>query len=82
MQQINLQFEIPPNDFSSEIKRNSRKLKIEEDGDFASGKIKPKIRLKGYWLERAGFKPGNHVSVNLIMEGVIELRSRSSESAV
>ena len=53
---------------------NTRMLKIEEDGDFWKGKIKPKIRLKGYWLEQAGFKPGNHVTVKSIAHGVIELR--------
>ena len=51
-----------------------RTLKIEADGDRWTG-IKPKIRLKGNWLERAGFKPGNHVSVTSIAVGVLELRS-------
>ena len=54
---------------------NTRRLKIEEDGDFWKGTIKPKIRLKGCWLEQAGFKPGSHVSVKSIAPGVIELRS-------
>ena len=54
---------------------NTRRLKIEEDGDFWKGKIKPKIRLRGYWLEQAGFKPGSHVSVKSIAPGIIELRS-------
>ena len=54
---------------------NSRTLKIEEDGDFWKGGIKPKIRIKGRWLERAGFKPGNHVNVKCIAPGVIELHS-------
>lgn len=53
---------------------NSRTLKIEADGDRWSG-IKPKIRLRGKWLERAGFKPGNRVSVKCVAEGVMELRS-------
>jgi cell division inhibitor SulA len=51
-------------------------LKIEEEGDRWKGKIKPKIRLTGHWLERAGFKPGNHVRVTRKAPGVIELRSR------
>ena len=54
---------------------NSRTLKIEEDGDYWKGNIKPKIRLRGCWLARAGFKPGNHVSVKSIAHGIIELRS-------
>ena len=40
-----------------------RKLKIEADGDFWKGLAKPKIRLMGRWLERAGFSPGSHVQV-------------------
>ena len=52
-----------------------RRLKIEEDGDFFRGLIKPKIRLMGRWLERAGFRPGTHVCVTCLAPGVIELRS-------
>jgi len=51
-----------------------RRLKIEADGDAWKGFIKPKIRLMGRWLERAGFKPGNHVEVTCLAPGVIELR--------
>ena len=52
-----------------------RTLQIEADGDFWKGLIKPKIRLMGRWLERAGFKPGNRVKVTCVAPGVIELRS-------
>lgn len=52
-----------------------RKLKIEADGDFWKGLLKPKIRLVGRWLERAGFKPGEHVRVTCVAPGLIELRS-------
>jgi hypothetical protein len=52
-----------------------RKLKIEEDGDFFRRRIKPKIRLTGRWLERAGFKPGTRVSVTCLAPGILELRS-------
>ena len=45
------------------------------DGDFWRGLIKPKIRIMGQWLERAGFKPGNRVQVTCVAPGVIELRS-------
>jgi hypothetical protein len=51
-----------------------RTLKIEEDGDFWKGPAKPKIRLMGRWLERAGFKPGSHVQVTCLGPGIIELR--------
>jgi len=52
-----------------------RRLKIEADGDFWKGLIKPKIRLMGRWLEQAGFRPGNRVHVTCIAPGVIELRA-------
>ncbi len=52
-----------------------RTLKIEADGDSWKGLIKPKIRLMGRWLERAGFKPGNHVQVTCLARGTIELRA-------
>ena len=52
-----------------------RKLKIEAEGDAWKGLIKPKIRLMGRWLERAGFRPGNHVHVTCVTPGMIELRS-------
>jgi hypothetical protein len=43
--------------------------------------IKPKIRLTGRWLERAGFRPGNHVQVTCASPGVIELRSPNAMDA-
>jgi hypothetical protein len=54
--------------------RNTRTLKIEETGDFAERKIKPRIRLTGYWLERAGFKPGHRVEVQSSEPGTLTLR--------
>jgi hypothetical protein len=59
------------------VNARTRSLKIEAEGDFWRKKVKPKIRLRGNWLERAGFKPGSHVSVNCVAEGVMELRSES-----
>jgi len=53
----------------------TRTLKIEADGDPWFGNIKPKIRLRGNWLDRAGFKPGTRVSVTCIAPGIIELHS-------
>jgi hypothetical protein len=50
-------------------------LKIEADGDTWKGLIKPKIRLMGRWLERAGFKPNSRVHVTCVAPGIIELRS-------
>jgi len=53
---------------------NTRRLKIEEVGEFYKGATKPKIRLTGKWLERAGFKPGHHAQITCVAPGVIEMR--------
>lgn len=60
---------------SPDMPASIRTLKIETVGDFWRGLIKPKIRLTGHWLERAGFKPGANVQVICVAPGVIELRS-------
>jgi hypothetical protein len=52
----------------------TRTLKIESTGDFWAGKICPKIRLSGQWLEKAGFKPGNRVELSFLENGAITLR--------
>ena len=56
-------------------RRTQRTLKIEAEGDPWLGSVKPKIRLKGNWLERAGFKPGGRVNITCVTVGVLELRS-------
>ncbi len=53
---------------------STRLLKIEADGDPWKGILKPKIRLLGRWLERAGFPPGHHVHVTCVAPGLLELR--------
>ena len=58
-----------------------RTLKIEADGDLWKGLIKPKIRLMGRWLERAGFRPGHRVQVTCVAPGLIELRSPDASIA-
>jgi hypothetical protein len=52
-----------------------RKLKIEGEGDSWKSAVRPKIRLLGRWLEKAGFRPGSHVHILCLAPGVIELRS-------
>ena len=52
----------------------SRILTIEKIGDSCAGKVRPRIRLAGRWLEKAGFKPGHRVQVEWIDDGVISLR--------
>jgi hypothetical protein len=51
-----------------------RTLKIESDGDGWKGKIKPKIRLCGHWLEQAGFKPGHRVEISSSKSGEMSLQ--------
>lgn len=50
---------------------NTRTLQIESTGDFWRGGMKPKIRLSGRWLERAGFKPGHRVEVHVKEPGTL-----------
>lgn len=52
----------------------SRSLKVEAIGDFSRGKIIPRIRIAGQWLERAGFKPGHRVQVFMEQTGSLSLR--------
>ena len=54
---------------------NIRNLKVEKTGDFFHRKIKPAIRLKGRWLEQAGFAPDSHVRVVIRETGVLEIRA-------
>ena len=53
-----------------------RLLKIEAAGDFAVGKIIPKIRLNGRWLQRAGFMPGHRVEIHSARTGELTLQFR------
>lgn len=52
----------------------TRNLKIEAAGDYWRGKVTPKIRLTGQWLEQAGFKPGNRVEIQLSGQGTLTLK--------
>jgi hypothetical protein len=52
---------------------NTRNLKIEAAGDYWRGTVSPKIRLSGRWLERAGFKPGHRVEINISQPGKMTL---------
>ncbi len=51
----------------------TRNLKVEAVGDFWRGKIMPRIRLNGQWLEKAGFKPGHRVEVRCVEPGILAL---------
>ncbi len=52
----------------------SHTLKIEAVGDFAARSIKPRIRISGHWLERAGFKPGHRVIIHALQPGEMTLQ--------
>ncbi len=60
---------------------SARTLKIEATGDFWRGKVIPKVRLTGQWLERAGFKPGHRVEVTLEQTGELRLRFIEAKAA-
>lgn len=64
---------LPYGQGQSKFSLPSRRLKIEAVGDFCAGRVKPKIRLTGKWLEQAGFQPGEHVQVSLVAPGVMQL---------
>lgn len=51
-----------------------RSLKIEAIGDIAYRKIKPRIRLSGQWLEKAGFRPGHRATIHVPRPGELTLR--------
>ena len=56
------------------MKPKTRILKIEAIGDFAYNKVKPRIRLTGQWLEKAGFKPGHRVEISSLRSGELSLQ--------
>ena len=55
------------------MKKLIRRLKVEPPGV----EIPSQIRLKGKWLEEAGFKPGDYVSVSIEM-GKLTIQIESS----
>lgn len=60
----------------------TRSLKIETVGDFAYRKIKPRIRLSGQWLEKAGFKPGHRAIIHESKPGelTLQFKERAADS--
>jgi len=56
------------------INAKARTLKIEAVGDFAGHQVKPRIRLGGQWLEKAGFKPGHRVEISSLKPGELSLQ--------
>ena len=58
-----------------------RTLKIEAIGDFARRKVKPRIRLTGHWLEKAGFKPGHRVEISSSRPGELSLQFKEQAMA-
>lgn len=53
---------------------HTRSLAVEAIGDPWRGQIKPRIRIAGQRLERAGFKPGHRFEVRLEQPGTLTLR--------
>lgn len=75
LMKIKSNWEEPANTNSTQLSPNrTRALKIEERGDFFSGKTFPMVRLRGKWLQAAGFPPGQRLTVKIVSPGVIEMR--------
>ena len=68
---IQIEASAPANASPAQVQRT---LKIEERGDFAARQTFPAVRLKGKWLQAAGFPPGQRVTLTVLALGVIELR--------
>jgi hypothetical protein len=60
--------------FQAASQRKFHSLAIEPIGDSARGKIIPRIRIAGNWLEQAGFLPGHRVEIVVQGPGSISLR--------
>src|ERR1041384_7745256 len=71
------QQEVSP--YSPSKLRERRTLKIEDLGDRWKRKAFSGIRLKGHWLVRAGFRPGERVAVIMDAPGIMQLRVVSPE---
>ena len=54
---------------------STRSIAVEEFGtDYHQPAPKSLIRLKGKWLQLAGFPPGTRTKVTVLSPGLIELR--------
>ena len=53
--------------------KTTRTIKVEKTGDFFYSQVKPAIRLKGNWLERAGFPPNSHARIEILATGIIQI---------
>ena len=60
----------------------ARSLKIEKTGDFCYGRIIPRIRIAGQWLEQAGFKPGHRVEIRFAQPGNLTLHFQEQTKEV
>lgn len=58
---------------------NYRILKVEEVGDFWRKITKPRIRLKGKWMLKAGILPNNYVQISNHQPGVLILQMVDEE---
>ena len=55
---------------------STRSLAVEETGHFSRRRTTvPYIRLRGRWLEQAGFRPGSRVAVTITAQGQLAITS-------
>ena len=57
-------------------------MKVEETGFFSGLSTRPFIRLRGRWLQRAGFQPGSHVVIEVIRPGELKILAKTKETLV
>lgn len=58
----------------SDSRRQTRSLAVESFYIFRRGKVVPRIRISGEWLEQAGFHPGHRVEIVIEQPGTLSLR--------
>ncbi|MGD0059354.1 MAG: SymE family type I addiction module toxin [Verrucomicrobiia bacterium] len=61
------------NDYEVSVIPIRRTLKVEETGLYSGLSTKPFIRLRGRWLQRAGFQPGSHVVIEVVRQGELKI---------
>ena len=55
------------------MSKTMRTIKVETTGDYFYSQVKPAIRLKGNWLERAGFPPNSRARIEILANGILQI---------
>jgi len=71
----------PRGRFPMEATMKPRILHASRTGDAWKGKEVPALRLQGRWLEKAGIKPGDQVTVTIQRDGQLLIQRNEPEEA-